>query len=78
METIFEDLIKQMRSAAGILSAVASMFRDIWDNRIEGIQQKQALTKVYSTINKLMDRLVETTSSSMTGAYETRQEKLEA
>lgn len=83
LEAEFEALIKQLRPSAGIISTVAAMFRDIWGNRIQRLEekwkeQKQALTGINTTIGKLTDRLIETTSTSAIHAYETKLEKVEA
>ena len=83
LEGEFEELIKQMRPTAGLMATVSAMFRDIWDYRIQGYEekrgkQKRALTSINVTISKLTDRLIETTSSSAIQAYEVKLEKLEA
>ncbi len=83
LEGAFEALIKQMRPSAGLMSAVAAMFRDIWDHRLQGYEekrgeQKRAMTGINTTISKLTDRLIETTSPSAIQAYEGKLEKLEA
>ncbi|MEP1574422.1 recombinase family protein [Roseibium album] len=79
----FETLIKQLRPSAGLMSTLANMFRDVWNNRIQGIEdkwkeQKKALSGINATMGKLTDRLIETTSPSAIQAYETKLEKLEA
>ena len=83
LEGAFETLIKQLRPSAGLMSTVAAMFRDIWDHRLQGyeqkrVEQKRALTGINTTISKLTDRLIETTSPSAIQAYEGKLEKLEA
>lgn len=83
LEGAFETLIKQLRPSAGLMSAVSAMFRDIWDHRLQGYEekrsaQKRALTGINTTISKLTDRLIETTSPSAIQAYEGKLEKLEA
>ena len=83
LEGDFEALVKHMRPSAGIMSAVAAMFRDIWDNRIQRLEakwteQKRALTTINASVNRLTDRLIETTSASAIRAYELKLEKLEA
>lgn len=65
------------------MTTVSAMFRDIWDHRIQGYEekrgeQKRALTGINTTISKLTDRLIETTSASAIQAYEIGLEKLEA
>ena len=83
LEQEFEDLIQQMRPSAGIMSTVAAMFRDIWDHRVQRLEEKwkeqrQALTGINTTIGKTTDRLIETASPSAIRAYEAKLEKLEA
>lgn len=65
------------------MSTVADIFRDIWNTRIERLEEKwkeqrRALTGINARINKLTDKLIETTSSAAVGAYEAKLEKLEA
>ena len=83
LEGEFEALIRQMTPNAGIMSAVAAMFKHIWDSRIQRLEDKwqeqsRALTGINATMSKLTDRLIETTSASAIKAYETKLEKLEA
>jgi site-specific DNA recombinase len=82
LEEEFEALIGQMRPSAGLMSTLAAMFRDIWNNRAQVLEsknktQKHALLGLNATIGKLTDRLIETTSASAIRAYEAKLEKLE-
>ncbi len=82
LEGAFESLIKHMQPSAGIMSTVAAMFRNIWDNRIQRFEeqwkdQRLAVTGINNTITKLTDRLIETTSAAAINAYEVKLEKLE-
>ncbi len=83
LEGEFETLVQTMQPNAGLVSTVASMFRDIWNHRLEGFEakwneQKRALSGLGAKINALTDRLLETTSPSVIRVYETKLEKLES
>ncbi len=83
LEEEFETLIRQMQPSREVFAATAFMFRDQWNNRMQRYketwqEQKRALSGIGTTISKLTDRLIETTSPSAIKAYEAKLEKLEA
>ena len=83
LEGEFEELLQDMQPSREIFNTVGFMIRDQWNKRIDGFkgklqEQKKALSGISTTINKLTDRLIETTSPSAIKAYETKLEKLEA
>ncbi|CAE7394299.1 unnamed protein product, partial [Symbiodinium microadriaticum] len=83
LEGEFETLIRQMQPSTELFTTTAFMFRDQWNNRIQRYrdtwhEQKRALGGIGTTISKLTDRLIETTSPSAIKAYESKLEKLEA
>ena len=83
LESDFEALIKKLRPSMPIMVTIAAMFREAWDKQSRELatqwkSQKQALKDINATMNKLTDRLIETTSPSAIKAYEQKLEKLEA
>ena len=83
LEGEFETLLKRMRPSAGIMSVIAKMFHDLWDQRHEASEQKRkeqkkALAQIQVKASKLTDRLIESDSASMIAAIESKMEKLDA
>ncbi len=83
LEGEFEALIQQMQPSQEVFTIVGFMLHDQWNNRLQRFkekwqEQKRALAAIGTTIGKLTDRLIETTSPSAIKAYETKLEKLEA
>jgi site-specific DNA recombinase len=74
--------MKGLQPARGLFEVAKAMLRDAWDMRLAGAHSaKDAVQKqlgdVERQIESLLDRMVESASPSVVGAYETRIKKLE-
>lgn len=82
LEAEFETLLRSAQPMPGLFVVARKMFEDLWDHRQEsGIRRSRHLkaeqARVDQQIAKLLDRIVETDTSSVISSYENRIRKLE-
>ncbi len=82
LEGQFETVLKAMQPTEGLFKLAKAMFRDAWDQRIAQASEikkslKRQLANTEKQIDQLLDRVVESSSSKVIRAYETKIEKLE-
>ncbi len=82
LEDDFEGLLRSLEPSKGLYQLAKAMFRDIWDARIAQAADasktlKKDIHKIETQIEALLDRIVESTTSSVVAAYEKRIGKLE-
>ncbi len=82
IEGEFRALLDDLRPSALYVNALATLFRDAWDRRmeiaaasLEGFQREAAL--IEKKIAELVDRVVDATNARVVSAYEDRIETLE-
>ena len=83
LEGDFAALLKELKPSAELMDLAAAMFRDLWDGRLAqaGQQAKSLeaqLRKLNTSIEQLVDRVVETDSPALIKTYEQRIQKMEA
>lgn len=71
-----------MQPSKELVTTIATMFREIWDNRLKRFEskwkeQKHALSGLSTKINTLTDRLIDTTSPTLIKNYESKLEAME-
>lgn len=82
IESGAEDILKGLQPSHGLIAAAKAMFHDIWQLRLSQAQQSKKmlssqLKDIETQIEGLLDRILESSSASVVGAYEKRVEKLE-
>ena len=83
LEGDFAALLRELQPSADLMELAAAMFRDLWDGRLAqaGEQAKSLeaqLRKLDTTIEQLVDRVVETDSPALVKTYESRLRRMEA
>lgn len=79
----FAALLKELKPSTDLIELAAAIFRDLWDGRLAqaGQQAKSLesqLRKLDTTIEQLVDRVVETDSPALVKTYEQRLRTIEA
>ena len=77
VEGEFEELLKALRPTEELFEFASSLFRDLWEQRVEtsksqGKSMKAEVSQIDRKIAQLMDRLVDADSDSVVRAYEKR------
>jgi len=77
-----EDILKALQPSHGLVAVARAMLKDIWQMRLAQAQESKKvlgtqIREITAQIEALLDRIVETPSASVVGAYEKRIEKLE-
>jgi site-specific DNA recombinase len=75
IEGKFEELLKTLKPSQGLFHLAFEMFRDLWNNKLEGVERRSAgmrqeLATITRKVDLLLERLVETTSETVLSAYE--------
>ena len=83
LEAEFETLLKSLVPTEGLFRAARAMLEDLWKHRLNQGELrartlKTELQKTDRQIEQLLDRITETESPSVIGAYEKRIRKLES
>ena len=83
LEGDFAALLRELKPSADLMELAAAMFRDLWDGKLAqaGQQAKSLesqLRKLDTSIEQLVDRVVETDSPALIKTYESRIQKMEA
>ncbi len=83
LEGDFENLLQALEPSKGLFKVAKAMFRDIWDARLAQAADaskaiKKDIHKTEKQIEALLDRIVESGTSSVIAAYEKRIAELEA
>ncbi len=82
LEGEFEELLQSVQPVEGFVALLRKMFKDIWEHRLTTQKARQAkikkdVQKLSGQIEQLMDRILESDSSSVIIAYEKRIATLE-
>lgn len=82
LEGDFAALLKELKPSVEQMDLAAVMFRDLWDGRLAqaGQQTKPLetqLRKLDTSIEQLVDRVIETGSPALIKTYEQRAQKME-
>ncbi len=82
LEGEFEDLLKSLQPTEGLFKLARAMFEDLWDHQLAAQQTRQAsldaeIVNINRQIEQLLDRIVDTQSTTVITAFEQRIEKLE-
>jgi site-specific DNA recombinase len=82
IEGAFGELLDGMTPKPGLLKLSRAMFQRAWDQRLEQgralrLSAEKDLAAVDKQINSLLDRIIESTSDTVVGAYEKRIGELE-
>ena len=82
IEGEFRALIQTVQPTQTLTNVVSAMFKDEWSRRIaQGVELaasiKRSIAKLDQDIERLLDRIVDTSSASVAGALERRVDKLE-
>ena len=77
IEGEFEAYLKSLKPTAELFEAALSMFKDLWNYRLEYQKTHSKalaleITKVERKIEQLLDRIVDAESNAVVGAYEKR------
>ena len=82
MEGEFEELLQQLRPAPNLFYMASEMFKDLWEDRKRLVEKeaksiKAELHKIDHKVDQLMERIVETDTSTVVAAYEKKLRNLE-
>ena len=82
IERDFEGVLKQLQPSPSLVEAACAMFKELWNHRLasgesRGRALKKELANIEKQVGQLLDRITETTVSSVITAYENRIRKLE-
>ena len=82
MHDEFKLLLDSLKPSKQLFALAAAIFKDIWETRLQSTKADKAsikteLTKLDKKIVALLDRIVETNSETIIGAYEKRLKELE-
>ena len=82
MEGEFEELLQQLRPAPNLFYMASEMFKDLWEDKKRLVEQeaksmKAELHKIDHKVDQLMERIVETDTSTVVAAYEKKLRNLE-
>jgi site-specific DNA recombinase len=82
IEGEFEELLRTITPSRNVLDMADAMFRDLWDSKRADVggaaeQLRRELRRTEQQVGQFLDRIVETDSPTLIGAYETRIRELE-
>ncbi|MCB9976609.1 MAG: recombinase family protein [Rhodospirillales bacterium] len=82
IETAFEEFLKSLQAAPNLSGVAYAMFKDAWNFRSKSAELvkhnlKKDIGKIEKQIEQILDRIVESSSSTVISAYEERITKLE-
>ena len=83
IEGQFEELLQQLRPTASLIKAAGFVLKRIWEHRVASAKEhakrlESEIKKIDQAIDQFLERIVETNSKTVIGAYESKITSLQA